>query len=83
MLTHFSGGIAANATTAAWHALEAHREAAPPAQKAARDLRRALLRNRSGIVRTGSFFQARFAPVFSALVPASVRRFIAARYFGL
>lgn len=83
MLTHFSGGIAANATTAAWRALEAHREAAPPVQVAARDLRRALLRNRSGIVRTGSFFQARFAPVFSALVPASVRRFIAARYFGL
>jgi short-subunit dehydrogenase len=83
MLTSFSGGIAATASAAAWRALEAHREAAPPPHKAARDLRRALMRNRSGTVRSGSFFQARFAPIFAALIPASARRFIAARYFGL
>ena len=67
----------------AWRALEAHREAAPPASVAAADLRKALLRDRSGTVRSGSFFQARIASACAPLLPASLRRFIAARYFGL
>lgn len=67
----------------AWARLEAHLRAAPPPGRAAADLRRALLRGRSGTVRSGTFFQARIAPLFARLVPASVCRWAAARYFGL
>jgi short-subunit dehydrogenase len=67
----------------AWQALEAHVENAPPPTRAAADLRHALLRRRSGVVRSGSFFQAGVAPFFSRLMPSPLRRFFAARYFGL
>ena len=69
--------------SAAWRTLEAHRHASPKPTAAAGDLRRTLLRGKSGIVRSGSFFQARFAPTFTAVIPASLRRWITARYFGL
>lgn len=68
---------------AAWRALEMHRESAPQPSRAAADLRRALLRGRSGTVRSGSLFQAGIAPCFSRVIPASLRRSIAAQYFGL
>lgn len=67
----------------AWRALEAHLHAAPPPARAAADLRRALQRGRSGTVRSGTWFQARLAPLFARVVPASWRRAVAARYFGL
>ncbi|ATC64927.1 short-chain dehydrogenase [Nibricoccus aquaticus] len=66
----------------AWRELESHLATAPLAVAAARDLRRALMRGRSGTVRSGSFFQARIAPLFSRLAPARVRRAIIARYQG-
>ncbi len=66
----------------AWRELEAHLATAPLAVAAARDLRKALLRGRSGTVRSGSFFQARIAPFFSRLAPARVRRAVIARYQG-
>jgi uncharacterized protein len=65
-----------------WRELEAHLATAPLAVAAARDLRRALQSGRSGTVRSGSFFQARIAPLFSRLAPACVRRAIIARYQG-
>jgi short-subunit dehydrogenase len=68
---------------AAWRVLEALREAAPAPSRAAADLRRALLRGRSGTVRSGTLFQAGIAPCFARVIPASLRRSIAARYFGL
>lgn len=68
---------------AAWRALESHRVSAPPTSRAAVDLRRALLQGRRGTVRSGSFFQASIAPHFARVIPASLRRFIEARYFGL
>jgi short-subunit dehydrogenase len=74
---HAGGRLAA-----AWGALEAHLRAAPPASRAAADLRRALLRNTSGIVRSGSFFQARLAPFAARFSPAFLTRAIQARYFG-
>jgi len=67
---------------AAWRALEANLHAAPAADRAAADLRGALLRNRSGVVRSGSFFQARLAPLLARLAPASCVRAALARYFG-
>lgn len=69
--------------TRAWQRLEAHLQSAPPPARAAVDLRRALWRRRSGVVRSGGFFQACLAPAFAALLPAPVRRALAARYFGL
>jgi short-subunit dehydrogenase len=84
MLTSSPARLAANAVAAAaWRSLEAHIQAAPPPALAARDLRRALVRGRSGTVRSGSFFQAGVAPYFARVLPASLRRSIAAHYFGL
>lgn len=65
-----------------WRVLEANLAAAPEADRAARDLRRALAARRRGTVYSGSFFQTRLAPLFSRLAPASLRRAVAARYFG-
>ena len=65
-----------------WRSLESHLGAAPGAERAANDLRRALLRGRSGTVRSGSFFQARLAPLFAAVAPVSWRRALQALYFG-
>ncbi len=65
-----------------WRELESHLATAPLAVAAARDLRRALLSGHSGTVRSGSFFQARVAPLFARLAPARVRRAIIARYQG-
>ena len=78
----------AHATTAdrrlapVWRELESHLQTSPLPVAAARDLRRALLRGRSGVVRSGSFFQAQLAPFLSRLVPAGLRRAIIARYQG-
>lgn len=69
--------------TRAWSGLEANLRGAPPVTHAAADLRRALWRQRSGTVRTGSFFQARVASFFGGLMPAAWRRAAAAKYFGL
>jgi short-subunit dehydrogenase len=67
----------------AWLVLESHLNAAPLPVRAAADLRRALLRRRSGVVRSGSFFQARLAPLLARLVPAALVREGTAWYFGL
>jgi short-subunit dehydrogenase len=63
----FSG--TAPRTAGAWRALESNLRSAPPAERAAADLRGAIVRNKSGVVRSGSFFQARFAPPFSPASP--------------
>jgi uncharacterized protein len=67
----------------AWRVLEANLASAPPPARAAADLRHALLGRRRGVVRSGSFFQARLAPLFARLAPASLVRATMARYFGL
>lgn len=66
----------------AWLALENNLQASPPPVRAAADLRRALARPRSGVVRSGSFFQARVAPLLARLAPESTVRSVTARYFG-
>ena len=68
-------------TRRAWGCLEANLAAAPEPEKAALDLRRALLKNRSGVVRSGSFFQARLAPLLARMGPDSLVRWALARYF--
>ncbi len=67
---------------AAWRVLERNMAAAPHPSRAASDLRRALLRGRSGVVRSGSLFQARLAPALARIAPAWLVRAAAARYFG-
>lgn len=57
--------------------------AAPAPERAARDLRRALARGRSGVVRSGSFFQTVLAPLGARLAPQRWRRAAMARYFGI
>jgi NAD(P)-dependent dehydrogenase (short-subunit alcohol dehydrogenase family) len=76
-------GPLSTTTQRAWSALEAGLLASPAPERAAGDLRRALLSGRGGVVRSGSFFQARLAPALARLAPASWVRFAAARYFGL
>jgi short-subunit dehydrogenase len=71
------------ATHKAWAALDATFTRAPAPEGAARDLRRALLANHSGTVRSGSFFQASLAPLLARLAPASWVRWATARYYGL
>jgi short-subunit dehydrogenase len=70
------------ATRKAWAALEAIFAGAPAPERAARDLRRALLAGRSGVVRSGSFFQAVVAPALARIAPRSWVRWSTARYFG-
>ncbi len=65
-----------------WRTLESNLAAAPAPEKAASDLRRALSKGRSGTVYSGGFFQTRLAPLWARLAPLSLRRAIAARYFG-
>lgn len=65
-----------------WRTLEANLQTSPAPMRAARDLERALLRGRSGVVRSGTFFQATLAPFLSRFAPLAWRRAAMARYFG-
>lgn len=65
-----------------WGVLDANLRAAPPPERAAADLRRALRRGRSCTVRSGGFFQAGLAPWLARFAPLRLRRAVAARYFG-
>ncbi len=65
-----------------WRTIDSQFNTAPLPARAASDLRRALLRGRSGTVRSGSFFQARLAPLVARLLPARLLRALEARYFG-
>jgi hypothetical protein len=65
-----------------WQVLEHNLENSPEPERAARDLRAALQRGRSGVVRSGAFFQARLAPLLARLVPQGLRRASLAWYFG-
>jgi short-subunit dehydrogenase len=83
MLTSAASPAATTVAPKAWQILEANLQAAPKPEKAARDLMRALRRGRSATVRSGAFFQVVVAPLFGRVVPASIRRAFAARYFGI
>jgi hypothetical protein len=55
----------------------------PQPAHAARTLRRALLRRRSGTVRCGRYFQAVVAPLLTRFGSLALKRRIQARYFDL
>ena len=66
-----------------WAAFEAMMRTGPSPEGAAADLRRALLRGRSGTVRTGRFFQAVVAPFLVRFGSLRLKRRIQEIYFGL
>jgi short-subunit dehydrogenase len=65
----------------AWTAFEAMMKSGPRPSHAAAALRQALLRGRSGTVRTGRFFQAVVAPFIARFGSLALRRRIQAKYF--
>jgi short-subunit dehydrogenase len=67
----------------AWAAFVAMMESGPAPAHAAAALRRALLRNRSGTVRIGRFFQAVVAPFMVRFGSLALKRRIQAAYFNL
>lgn len=69
--------------TKAWRAFEKMMSTGPEPAHAAAALRRALLRNRSGTVRTGRFFQAVAAPLLARFGSLPLRRRIQAGYFDV
>ncbi len=66
-----------------WRSFTALMQSGPPPAQAAADLRVALLRGRSGTVRTGRFFQAGLAPLLARLGSLNLKRTIQEKYFGL
>ena len=87
--TDFEGSVRRPASFAdprqqrAWAAFSQMMASAPAPAYAAESLRRALLRGRSGTVRSGRFFQAVLGPLLARLGSLSLRRKILAKYFGL
>jgi short-subunit dehydrogenase len=67
----------------AWAAFTAMMQSGPEPAGAAADLRDALLRGRSGTVRSGRFFQAVLAPLLARLGSLALKRRIQEKYFGL
>lgn len=67
----------------AWAAFERMMQSGPEPAHAADSLRRALLANRSGTIRTGRFFQAVMAPFISRFGSLPLKRGIQARYFDI
>jgi short-subunit dehydrogenase len=75
--------LSADRMTRVWAAFETMMHSGPPPAHAAESLRRALLRGRSGTVRTGRFFQAVLAPFLARFGSLALKRKIQEAYFGL
>ena len=67
----------------AWQSFTAMMQSGPAPAGAAADLRAALIRGRSGTVRTGRFFQAVVGPFLARLGSLNLKRRIQEKYFGL
>lgn len=67
----------------AWAAFERMMRSGPPPSHAAATLRRALLRGKSGTVRTGRFFQAVAGPFLARFGSLPLSRRVQARYFDI
>lgn len=66
-----------------WAAFHRLMESGPEPAHAAAALRAALIRGRSGTVRTGRFFQAAVAPFLARFGSLALRRWIIGKYFSL
>jgi len=78
-----TAGADAPRASRAWAAFVAMMRSGPAPAHAAASVRRALLRGRSGTVRTGRFFQAVVAPFIARFGSLRLRRRIQARYFDV
>lgn len=67
----------------AWAMMEKHLDEAPLPDRAALDVWRAVALRRSGVVRSGGWFQSRLAPMLVRFSPSGLARSIRWRYFGL
>lgn len=67
----------------AWDNFARMMASGPQPAHAAAALRAALLRHRSGTVRTGRIFQATLAPLLARLGPLALKRRVQARYFDV
>jgi short-subunit dehydrogenase len=67
----------------AWQSFTVMMQSGPAPAGAAADLRTALLRGRSGTVRTGRFFQAVAGPFLARFGSLALKRRIQEKYFGL
>lgn len=92
--TDFEGSVRRPAQTGAdaeqssrmarvWRSFTAMMQSGPPPARAAAALQAALLRGRSGTVRTGRFFQAVLAPFLARFGSLALKRTIQEKYFGL
>ena len=66
-----------------WQGFTAMMQSGPAPAGAAADLKTALLRGRSGTVRTGRFFQAAVAPFLARLGSLDLKRKIQEKYYGI
>jgi short-subunit dehydrogenase len=66
-----------------WSAFTTMMQSGPPPADAAESLQRALLRGRSGTVRSGRFFQSVVAPFLARFGSLALKRRIQEKYFGL
>jgi NAD(P)-dependent dehydrogenase (short-subunit alcohol dehydrogenase family) len=76
-----STALSDSRTASTWARMEQLMQRAPEPDRAARDLQRALVRGRSGVVRSGSLFQTTVAPILHGLVPNALSRWVRRRYF--
>jgi len=67
----------------AWRRVEELMRRAPDPARAGADLRRALVQRRRGVVRSGSFFQARLAPFLQRFASQRLSAWVQRRYFDL
>lgn len=77
------GGVSTPRMQRAWTAFSAMMASGPEPAHAADALRRALVRRRSGTVRTGRVFQAVLAPLLARFGSLALQRRIQARYFDI
>lgn len=76
-------GPAGAVASRVWRRIDGLMRSAPGPALAAADLRRALVRRRGGVVRSGSFFQARVAPFLQRFASQRLSAWVQRRYFDL
>jgi len=78
-----ANAVQADRLARTWRSFSALMQSGPAPEGAAADLHRALLRGRSGTVRSGRFFQAVLGPFLARFGSLNFKRSIQEKYFGL
>ncbi len=66
-----------------WGTIEKRNSQSPPPKLAAEKLVKCINRDRSGTIRSGTFFQSILAPFLSRISPLNLVRFVNLSYYGL